>query len=174
MLAWVQKITDNPDKAKQRCAKVLAAAGLPYVRDVVVPDEVGGYTQIDHLLLTAQGLVVLEWQYLHGVIHGSDFSYDWTRFEGGERHEFVNPLRRVHQLADTLGQIILSEKLGVPVHSYLLLSGTVNFSKAWPQRVLNEAGLQIWLDGQSKIISPRFQSVWNVLLSRVACEPVVG
>ncbi len=174
MLAWIQELSDSPPKAQQRCARLLGAAGLPYVRDVVIPDEVGGYTQIDHLLLTAQGLVLLEWQYLRGVIHGSDFAQDWTRFERGERHEFVNPLRHVRKLADTLEQIIQGEKLGVPIHRHLLMSGPVSFAKAWPQSVLNEAGLHAWLAAQSSIIPQRYQSVWKVLLSRVACEPVVG
>ncbi len=172
MFAWTKTWLDSPTKAKQRCVRLLAESGLPYMRDVVIPDEVGGYTQIDHVLLTAQGLVLMEWQHFGGVLHGSDFSQEWTRFEGKERHEFVNPLRRVHKLASTLDQLILGEKVGMPMHGFLLISGGARFAKGWPQGVLDQDGLRTWLAGQSAVIPARYQAVWRVLLSRVACEPV--
>lgn len=174
MLAWMQKWVDNPAKAKQRCVRLLTESALPYLRDVVIPDEVGGYTQIDHVLLTAQGLVLMEWQHFSGMLHGSDFSQEWTRFEGKERHEFVNPLRRVHQLVSMLDQLVLGEKVGVPMQGFLLMSGGAHFAKGWPQGVLDQDGLRIWLAGQSAVIPARYQTVWRVLLSRVACEPVTA
>lgn len=172
MLAWAQQWLDSPEKAKARCIKALSASALPYVRDVVVPDEVGGYTQIDHLLLSVHGLQVLEWQYLDGVLHGSDFSLQWSRFDDGMRHDFDNPLRRVQKLAQTLNQLVLGEQVGVPLHSHLLLSGKASFAKGCPQGVLQEAQLAAWLQGQAGSIPARYRAVWSVLLSRVACAPV--
>ncbi len=174
MLAWMQKWTDSPAKARQRCLRLLGAAGLPYVRDVVIPDEVGGYTQIDHLLLTAQGLVVLEWRYLRGVVHGSDYAQEWTRFEGSERHDFANPLRHLQTMGDTLGTMISGGKGTVPLRTFLLVSGPVSFARAQPQGVISEEGLSAWLDAQSSVIPARHQLLWGALLGRVACEPVVS
>ena len=175
MLAWTQNWLDTPEKASLRIIRLLGTAGLPYVRDVVIPDEVGGYTQIDHLLLTAQGLVLLEWQYLRGVLHGSDYSQQWTRFEGKARHDFDNPLKRMQRLAQTLDQLLPGAPSSIPLHGFLLMSGTARFAKGWPQGVLDEARLRAWLDAQQgQALSPHDRMVWNMLLARVACEPVVG
>ncbi|MEW5837965.1 MAG: nuclease-related domain-containing protein [Pseudomonadota bacterium] len=172
MLGFVHKLVDNPQRAQQRVQRLLADSGLPYLRDVVIPDEIGGYTQIDHLLLTAQGLVALEWQFMSGVLHGSDFSQDWTRFEGKERHEFENPLRRVQKLVRSLDKLVLGEQKDLPLHSYLVLSGSLRFAKAWPQGVLDENRLRDWLATQTAAIPSRYRLLWGALQSRVACEPV--
>ena len=168
----MQTWTDTPEKAKQRIGALLHASRLPYVRDVVIPDEVGGYTQIDHLLLTPHGIILIEWQSQSGVLHGSEHSQIWTRFVGKERHDFPNPLRRVHKLADTLKQITLGDSLGVPLRSYLVLSGASRFAKGCPPSVFDESRLRDWLSTQNAAIPTRYQAVWRVLMSRVACEPV--
>jgi hypothetical protein len=170
---WAQKLIDTPEKSRQRCLQALVACGLPYVRDVVIPDSVGGYTQIDHLLLTPAGLVLLEWQHFSGVLHGSAHAQEWTRFEGGERHDFLNPLRRVQQLGASLDVLVLGSKVGVPIEGFLVMTGAAKFAKGLPQGVMDEAALRTWLAAQSAVIPARQQAVWNVLLSRVAYEPVV-
>ena len=172
MLQWAQKLVDTPEKSQQRCARMLAEAGLPYVRDVVIPDLLGGYTQIDHLLLAPTGLVMLEWQYFSGVLHGSAHAQEWTRFEGKERHDFPNPLRRVQQLGTSLDALVLGSKVGVPIEGVLVLTGTAKFAKGLPQGVMDEAALRTWLASHTGVIPARQQAVWNVLLSRVAYEPV--
>jgi len=172
VLQWAQKLVDTPEKSQQRCIELLRASGLPYVRDVVIPDLVGGYTQIDHLLLTPAGLVMLEWQYFSGVLHGSAHAQEWTRFEGKERHDFPNPLRRVQQLGVSLDALVLGSKVGVTIEGFLVLTGTVQFAKGLPQGVMNEQALRAWLALQMGIIPARQQAVWNVLLTRVAYEPV--
>jgi len=172
VLQWAKNLVDSPEKSRQRCRTMLRASGLPYVRDVVIPDAVGGYTPIDHLLLTPTGLVMLEWQYFSGVLHGSAHAQEWTRFEGGERHDFPNPLRRVQQLGASLDALVLGSKVGVTMEGFLVLTGTAKFAKGLPQGVFDEAALRVWLASQTGIIPARQQAVWNVLLSRVAYEPV--
>jgi len=172
VLQWAKNLVDSPEKSRQRCRTMLRASGLPYVRDVVIPDAVGGYTPIDHLLLTPTGLVMLEWQYFGGVLHGSTHAQEWTRFEGSERHDFPNPLRRVRELCEGLDGLVQGGKVGVPIEGVLVLSGTVKFAKGLPQGVMDEAVLRAWLASQTGVIPARQQAVWNVLLSRVAYEPV--
>jgi len=172
VLQWAQKLVDTPEKSQQRCIEMLRAAALPYVRDVVIPDLLGGYTQIDHLLLTSTGLVMLEWQHFSGVLHGSAHAQEWTRFEGQARHDFPNPLRRVQQLGASLDALVLGSKVGVPIEGVLVLTGTAKFAKGLPQGVMDEAALRVWLASQAGVIPARQQAVWSVLLTRVAYEPV--
>jgi hypothetical protein len=45
---------------------------------VLVPDGMGGYIHIDHLLLTPRGLLVLDTRRVPGLIFGGDQMSDWT------------------------------------------------------------------------------------------------
>ena len=45
---------------------------------VLVPDGMGGYIHIDHLLLTPRGLLVLDTRRVAGLIFGGDQMSDWT------------------------------------------------------------------------------------------------
>ncbi|MEW6766355.1 MAG: nuclease-related domain-containing protein [Pseudomonadota bacterium] len=172
MLKRWAALTDTPEKAGARVSAVLSASGLPYIRDVVVPDQIGGYTEIPHLLLTPDGILVLESQYFTGIVHSSAFTKNWTRFEGDQRHVFGNPLHRQRELADTLDKMIQGERVGVGVETRFVITGPVRFAKEIPGGILSEAQLQSFLATRARQIPARQRAVWEVLLSRVACEPV--
>lgn len=158
----------DPRTAARRVQAMLRASGLPHVRDVVIPDYVGGYTQVDHLLLTPGGIVLLEWQHFSGMVHGTAHTLHWSRFEGGRRHDFDNPFRRLQTLADTLGALAP----GVPIQLRLVVSGPVRFPRGLPEGVLTLAGLGEYLAAQAGSIPADLFDRWSALLSRVACDPV--
>lgn len=172
MMDWLRGLGDSPDKAAKRVREALLASGLPHVRDVVIPDRVGGYTQVDHLLLTAEGLVLLETQYFTGELHGSAHTQRWIRFERGQRHDFDNPFRRLRELAETLDAMILGDAVQVSVESRLVATGPARFAKGVPEGVLTEPMLKDYLASRARTIPARQRAVWDVLLSRVACDPV--
>lgn len=172
MLRWFLARRDSPQKAHARVCAHLAACGLPYVRDVVIPDAVGGYTQIPHLLLTPEGVLLLESQYFTGILHGSALTKQWIRFDGKQRHEFDNPLHHQQGLADTLNTLIQGERVGVGVKTCFIVCGPARFAKRIPDRVLVESHLPPFLAAYARPISARLWAVWKVLLSRVACDPV--
>lgn len=167
-LAWLVRRRRSPRSASRRMRASLRRSGLPHVRDVVIPDEVGGYTQADHLLLTPNGIVLLEWQHFDGIVHGSVHAMNWTRFEGGRRHDFSNPFRRLKALAATLETLAP----GAPVQVRLVVSGPVRFAKGIPDGVLTLASLREYLAAQTNSIPPAHLERWHALLSRVACDPV--
>lgn len=159
---------NDPRSARKGMRVILRASGLPHVRDVVIPDDVGGYTQLDHLLLTPGGILVLEWQHFTGIVQGSAHALNWSRFEGQRRHDFANPFRRLKALAETLDTLAP----GTPVQVRLVVSGPVRFPKGLPEGVLTLAGLREYLAGQHGPIPVEQFERWHRLLSRVACEPV--
>ena len=158
----------DPRTAARRVRAMLRASGLPHVRDVVIPDHVGGYTQVDHLVLTPEGIVLLEWQHFSGVIHGSAHTQRWIRFENKQRHDFDNPFRRLNELANTLAALAPDARVLVR----LVASGPVRFAKAMPQGVLNLHGLAEYLAASNGPIASELRQSWHHLLSRVACDPV--
>jgi len=171
-VSWLRKRAETPAQSFQRLSMLLRDSGLPYVRDAVIPDQVGGYTQIDHLLLTPAGIVLMEMHYFRGQLHGSAHTQRWIRFDRGQRHEFDNPLRSLRPMQSTLEQIILADKVHVRVHALLIATGPVRFTHGVPDNVLTEPMFKPWLMQQAGPMSTRLQAVWNVLLSRVVFVPV--
>jgi hypothetical protein len=58
---------------------------------VLVPDGMGGFIHIDHLLLTQRGVLVLDTRRVAGLIFGGDQMSDWTVMGRGNRYTFDNP-----------------------------------------------------------------------------------
>ncbi len=57
---------------------------------VLVPDGMGGFIHIDHLLLTPRGVLVLDTRRVAGLIFGGDQMSDWTVMGRGRRYTFSN------------------------------------------------------------------------------------
>ena len=58
---------------------------------VQVPDGMGGFIHIDHLLLTPRGLLILDTRRVGGLIFGGDQMSEWTVMGRGGRYTFDNP-----------------------------------------------------------------------------------
>jgi|GEM_PF-476796 len=158
----------DPRTAARRLRMLLRASGLPHVRDVVIPDHVGGYTQVEYLLLTPRGIVLLEGQHYSGVIHGSAHAQRWVRFDGKRRHDFDNPFRRLRELAATLAALAP----GAEIEVWLVVSGPLRFAKGIPDGALTLPALADALASRARPIPQEVFRVWDALLSRVACDPV--
>jgi len=78
--------------------QALARLRLPALHDVVLADALG-HTQIDHLVRTSQGIVVIETKTFAGWITGTLYGAHWTQHLAGGRirHRFQNPVRQNHR-----------------------------------------------------------------------------
>ncbi|WMJ83198.1 nuclease-related domain-containing protein [Oscillospiraceae bacterium LTW-04] len=55
-----------------------------------------GFSHIDHIVISAHGIFVIETQNYHGNIVGKDTDQYWTWSTGNEKHRFFNPIRQNH------------------------------------------------------------------------------
>ena len=62
--------------------------------DVIIPDNVGGTTQIDHIVLSPFGIFVIETKNLKGWIFGSTDSKMWMQQIFKEKYQFYNPIKQ--------------------------------------------------------------------------------
>jgi hypothetical protein len=67
--------------------QALARLRLPALHDVVLADALG-HTQIDHLVRTSQGIVVIETKTFAGWITGTLYGAHWTQHLAGCDNEF--------------------------------------------------------------------------------------
>ena len=78
-------------RGARRCSTRLDRIAYEAAHQVLVPDGMGGYIHIDHLLLTPRGLLVLDTRRVPGLIFGGDQMSDWTVMGRGRRYTFDNP-----------------------------------------------------------------------------------
>ncbi len=88
-------------------AKHLDPTVYKTVNDVIIPDQSGGTTQIDHVVFSMLGIFVVETKNMRGWIYGDEKSPQWTQVIYRYRHQFQNPFRQNYKhikcLAGLLG-----------------------------------------------------------------------
>lgn len=88
-----------------------------------------GTSQLDHLLITKQGLLVIETKNYSGIIHGTADGKLWTQtFPGSysEPRQFYNPIRQNEGHISALRGILKDYK-DIPIHSIVAFSDSCSF-----------------------------------------------
>jgi len=116
---------------------VLDSLGYDTLHDVILPISDGKTTQIDHLVNTPVGIVVIETKHYKGLIYGSDKDATWTQVQGKTKNKFQNPKRQNYMHTQAVEALVP----GVPVHSLVVFSGSAKFPKGNPMGVFKLASL---------------------------------
>ena len=88
------------------------------LQNVLVPDGMGGHIQVEHLLLTGQGLVVIDAKSFAGTIFASERMEEWTVIGKQGRFTFPNPLGTLYDRVAALRQLVRD----VPVAGHVLFA----------------------------------------------------
>jgi hypothetical protein len=138
---------------------------------VLVPDGMGGYIHIDHLLLTPRGLLVLDTRRVPGLIFGGDQMSDWTVM-GRRRFTFDNPQPALYDRLAAVKALAGD----FPVEGRLLFSNIGKFTKGMPKYVMMLDGIEVEfpqvdrsLKG-SAALEP-FAEVWSRVVSQLKPSP---
>ena len=102
--------------------------------NVIIPST-NGTTQIDHLLVSAYGLFIVETKNKKGWIFGSGDQPKWTQSIYGKKYSFQNPLRQTFRQKK-----ILSEYLGLDessIQTVVFFVGDCKFKTRLPENVVN-------------------------------------
>lgn len=64
------------------------------VNNLIVQDQYGNSSQIDHIFINSNGVFVIETKNLSGTIYGSDNRKEWTQVfnYGKQKYHFYNPI----------------------------------------------------------------------------------
>jgi hypothetical protein len=138
---------------------------------VRVPDGMGGYIHIDHLLLTPRGLLVLDTRRVPGLIFGGDQMSDWTVI-GRRRFTFDNPQPALYDRLAAVKALAGD----FPVEGRLLFSNIGKFTKGMPKYVMMLDGIEVEfpqvdrsLKG-SAALEP-FAEVWSRVVAQLKPSP---
>ncbi len=108
------------------------AVALDAEHRVLVPNGMGGQIEIEHLLLTAQGVVVVDTKQFEGMIFGSDRMDEWTVMAKNRRFTFPNPQHSLYDRVAAIRRLVRD----IPVQGHVVFSPLANFSKGRPKEVL--------------------------------------
>jgi Nuclease-related domain len=111
-----------------------AIANVAYemLKNVLIPNGMGGQIHVHYLLLTQRGLLVADLLDLPGAIFGGDQMIEWTAIGKKRRYTFANPQ---HALYDRMAAVKLLTG-DVPVEGRLVFTVRSEFPKGKPRNVL--------------------------------------
>jgi hypothetical protein len=139
---------------------------------VLVPDGMGGFIHIDHLLLTARGVLVLDTRRVAGLIFGGDQMSDWTVMGRGHRYTFDNPQPALYDRIAAVKALVGD----APVEGRLLFSNMGKFTKGIPKWVLMLDGIEVEfpaIDRSQKLgsLETPFADDWAHLVTQLRPSP---
>ena len=147
-----------------RLRQVLDEIGYDRVDGLVVPDSDDGEIQIDFLLLTSQGLLILHIKDVQGTVFGSDKMQDWTVISEDGRFTFANPQHALYDRVAAVRQIVRQ----VPVEGRVLFTDGAEFTKGTPSMVCGLDELAAEFGESDKAAATRkieaFKPHWELIL----------
>ncbi|MBR5077181.1 MAG: NERD domain-containing protein [Victivallales bacterium] len=113
-----QKAIDQTNKSIEILNKIKEGAEKPQeppkdrisLKNILIPDEFGGTTQIDHILLTLYGIFVIETKNLSGWIFGSQYDEFWTIKNFHKTDKMQNPFRQNYKHIKCLSSLLNIEE----------------------------------------------------------------
>ncbi len=108
--------------------KTFGAIAHDRIDHLVIPSADGGEIQIDHLLLTAEGLLIVDIKDVSGAVFGSDKMQEWSVISHNHRFTFSNPQHALYDRIAAVRQIVSQ----VPVTGRVLFLDEAEFKKGIP------------------------------------------
>lgn len=128
----------QPQRRQDRALKrTIRHISRDILHDIVVPDGVDGEVQIDTLLLTERGWLILEIKHAEGKLFGGERMDNWTALSARRRITFANPLPVLRRREVALTTLFKD----VPVHGRVVFVGEVELGADLPDSVTTVARL---------------------------------
>jgi len=146
--------------------KVVKTISYDYLSNIVLPKADEGEIHLDHLVLTAEGLLVIDVKDVEGTVFGSNKMQDWTVIAKDRRFTFGNPQPGMFDRIAAVRQIVRQ----VPVTGRILFLEGAEFTKGIPglvcslEDLLAEFGEADKLSATAKVEA--FKPHWDLVRAR--------
>jgi len=145
---------------------VLKSIAFERISNLIIPSADEGEIQIDHLLLTSQGLLIIDLKDVLGTVFGSDKMQDWTVIGESHRFTFANPQPALYDRIAAVRQIVRQ----VPVAGRILFLDGAEFTKGVPGLVCNLDGLLAEFrehdNAAAKVKVDAFRPHWELIIAK--------
>ncbi len=112
-------------------SKTLNAIAYERIEGLLIPNSEGGEIQIDHLALTAKGLLIVDVKDMQGTVFGSDKMENWTCISKEHRFTFSNPQTPLYDRIAALQELVND----IPIAGRILFLDGAEFTKGVPGMV---------------------------------------
>ena len=122
----------------RKIARVAKRLGARMLRNVRLPDGMGGVISIDFLVLATDAILVIGVKRYDGLIYGSTRTDEWTQSLRSRSYKFPNPDTYLQQQIGAVSMIVPK----TPVRGLHLFSDSAVFPKDKPSNVLQVKDLR--------------------------------
>ena len=163
-LSWAWRWYMRRRALKALVAAVTASAS-DSLRDVLIPDGMGGYFHVDFLLLTPRGVLVIDLRDVRGNIFGGDQMTEWTVIDGPQRFTFTNPQGALYDRIAAVRAVAGD----VPTEGRIVFTKRGKFPKGLPKWTLMVDSLRTEFPSAESLLLDstvdRFDASWQRLKS---------
>jgi hypothetical protein len=165
-LAWAVRWWSQ-HRSQRSIVSIVTSAGTEHLRDVLVPDGMGGFYHLDFVLLTPRGILVVDLRDVRGNIFGGDQMTEWTVMDGQQRFTFVNPQSGLYDRIAAVKGVTGD----VPVEGRIVFTRRGKFPKGLPKWTLLVDSLRsefptVERDELASTVA-RFEEPWRRLCAAV-------
>ena len=145
---------------------VVQTIAFERISNLIIPSADEGEIQIDHLLLTSEGLLIIDVKEVTGAVFGSDKMQEWTVIGESHRFTFANPQPALYDRIAAVRQIVRQ----VPVAGRILFLDEAEFTKGVPNLVCDLDDLLAEFDDQDKAGAnmkiEAFRPHWELIIAK--------
>lgn len=118
--------------AELRIRRAVAAQSRDVMHDIILPGAYGGLVKVDHVVMTAGGILCIRALSMNGIVFGGEAEAQWTNADGVRRRRFLNPMIQNEGRARAIRKVLP----GVPVVNLVIFAGGIEFSSPPPANVI--------------------------------------
>jgi hypothetical protein len=160
LLVWlIYRHYNRGDRVQQ----VLDEISYDRINDLLIPNGDEGEIQIDHLLLTSKGLLILDMKDVVGSVFGGDKMQDWTVISEVRHYTFPNPQAALYDRIAAVRHIVRQ----VPVAGRVLFRDGAEFTKGVPDLVSDLDALRSEFGEEDKVAAKvkveAFKPHWDLI-----------
>lgn len=159
-------------RERRRVDRAIASIAYEMLKNVLVPNGMGGQIHIHYLVLTQRGILVMDVLERPGSIFGGDQMIEWTSIGRKRRYTFSNPQ---HLLYDRIAAVKLLAG-DVPVEGRVAFTLRSEFPKGRPKYVIRIDDLADdfpAVDSARGHIAAAFANVWTNIKQNAEPNPLV-
>lgn len=146
-LTKAEKLGRDAERDLARLLRQSLADECRHYRNLVLHSELGDLTEIDHLVLSPQGVFVIEVKNLQGSITGHEFQPTWTQHVFGNKRIFQNPLRQNYKHTQAVAALLQldEQQAATMIHSVIAFGrrGTLKIHAIATVMYVDEVALYI-------------------------------
>ena len=131
---------------------------LPYVllNNCTFTDAKNGTTQVDHIILSLNGIFVIELKNYSGWVFGKKDQKQWTQIVYQKKYQFQNPLRQNYKHIKVLENILADLVEFKHLNSLVIFTEKSEFKTEMPNNVLQG---RAWIDYVKQARQPIFSTL---------------